>query len=136
MSEFDQKNSLSAARSLDLLVIQSLKCTTQSAQSMGLLNATVLLVSDSQNIKNRFRQHGRVWTPGTKSGHIEKSMRFLSRTDLYFGALVDIFLLALCDALIKSESGFSNLAQGLGMYSIDRVRTFASCGLNTRSGGL
>jgi len=138
MSGYIQKDKVPVGPSLDILATKCTKCAVRTAESMGFVNAAILLVSDSQIIKTRFRSiaHGRVWTPGTQSGHIEKSTQSLSGADLYFGALVDIFLLSLSDALIKSESGFSNLSHGLGMYPPDRVSTFASCGLNTRSGGL
>jgi hypothetical protein len=118
---------------LEVLGDKVLACANQMGQSLGLQNATILIVSDSSIVKMRVQkaEPKTVWSTGLLPEHVEKS----ASHDRYVSSLVDVFMLALCDALLKSPSGFSHLAEGIGFYPTNRVRLLSSCGIETRSGG-
>ena len=116
---------------LEELADQAVLCGVHLGEDMRLDHATLLILSDSIIVKARchLTHPARTWSSATVPAHIEKS----SAIDRHLGSLVDLLLLSLCDAIVKSESGFSHLSAAIGMYPPERMRSLETCGLKTRA---
>lgn len=115
------------------LVKKILACARATEQSMGLANSTLVVASDSRYIKSRLRvsHPSTVWTTNIAPAHVDRP----STKDRFLESMVEIMMLAFNDALLKSPSGYSNLAEAIGMYAPAQVRDLASCGINVRAMG-
>jgi hypothetical protein len=134
-SGFDGKTlDSSDTQQVEALADKAFACSMHAGEEMGLHNATLLVISDSLIVKGRCKDShsAKTWSSRTVPAHIEKS----SAVHRHVGSLVDVFLLSLCDAIVKSDSSFSHLGAAIGMYPPERVKSLQSCGLNTRYGGM
>jgi hypothetical protein len=108
--------------------IRIMECALKWSIVIGLQNATFFVVSDT--IESRAfatsRFPGRIFSSSAVPFHTDRS----HKGDLLKGTIsswTDLLLLAFSDAIVLSQSGFSEAGSQIGMFSQDRVLTHAEC---------
>lgn len=103
-------------------------CAQKWADDAGLNDVVFLVASDSQEVK-RFaadRLPKRVFTSSTLPFHtdLSKGQERLAGT---IGSWVDLFLLALADAIVLSQSGFGRSAASIGLFPASHIVYWKQC---------
>ena len=105
-----------------------MNCAQNWADAAGMNDAIFLVVADSEEVK-RFAASwspGRVFTSRTLPFHTDRS-RGPEKLAGTIGSWVDIFLLALADAVVLSPSGFGRSAASIGMFPDTHILNYQEC---------
>jgi hypothetical protein len=128
---FQQVASASQEKNLQRLAERVLACAAKTEQSIGLVNPSYLVISDSTLLRDimRSRLSKKVWSTDVAPAHYNYVEA--SAADRHLGSVVDLLMLAFSEGLLKSSaSGFSHLAEAVGLYPHDKVRDLSSCGID------
>jgi hypothetical protein len=124
--------SVAVLKMLENIADNSLACVTSIAGKVGFSNATILVISDSPFVRKRLSQAQpwRVWSTEIVPAHFEKS-RHRDQKARVIETMVDLLMMSISDFLVKSQSGFANLAQAIGMFSVNDVFFLRNCGVES-----